>query len=72
MEGQIIKRVLIAKIKGKKPLGRPRTRWKYSVMKDLKTLQEGVQIDMAYNREEWKKFVMTALDLLNGLLSCIR
>jgi len=52
-------------MKGKRPLGRPTTRWRDSVVKDRKTLQEGVQIDMAYNREEWKNIVMAALDL-NG------
>jgi len=39
------------------------------VIKNLKTLQ-GVQIDVAYNIEEWKKFVMAPLDL-NGPLSYI-
>jgi len=58
---------VIAEMKGKRPLGRPRTRWKDFVMKELKTLQE-VQIDMVYNKEEWKKFMMAALDL-NGSLS---
>jgi len=55
---------------GKRPLGRPRTRWKDSVVKDLRVLQERAQLDIAYNREEWDKFAMAALDL-NGSLSCI-
>lgn len=31
-------------------------------MKDLKALQEGAEINMAFDKEEWKKFVMAALD----------
>lgn len=49
-DDQIIKQVLIAEMRGKRPLGSPRTRWRDSVMKDLKIPQEEVQIDIAYNR----------------------
>lgn len=62
--GQIIKQALMAKILGKKsPLDRPRTRRRDSVTKHLKILKEEIQIDMAYNTEEWNKFVMAALGL---------
>ncbi|KAF0760104.1 Reverse transcriptase domain-containing protein [Aphis craccivora] len=54
----------------KRPLGRPRTRWKDSVVKDLRVLQKRAQLDVAYNREEWNKLVMAALNL-NGPLSCM-
>jgi len=50
-------------MKGKRPIGRPRIRWRDSVMKDLKILQEGVQVGVVYNTEEWNKFVMAVLDL---------
>jgi len=64
----------MAEMTGKRPLGRPRTRWKDSVVKDLRVLQERAQLDVAYNREEsreeWNKLVMAELDL-NGPLSCI-
>lgn len=52
-DDQIINtRTGVAKTRDKILLGRRRTRWRDSVMKDLKTLQAGVQIDMAYNIEE--------------------
>ena len=35
-----------------------------------KVLQKRAQIYMAYNKEDWNKFVMAMLDL-NGPLSCI-
>jgi len=75
-DGQINKQALVAEMRGKKAkekfasLGRPRTRWRDSAMKDLKLIQERALIDIVYNREEWNKFVMAALDL-NGLLNCI-
>lgn len=34
-DDQIIEQVQVAEMRGKKSLGRPRTRWKDSVMKDL-------------------------------------
>lgn len=37
-DGRIIKQALMAKMAGKRPLGRPRTRWKNSVVKDLRVL----------------------------------
>jgi hypothetical protein len=61
---------LVAKMRGKKPIGSPRTRWKDLVMINLKLLQKRAQIDMAYKKEEWNKLVMATLDL-NGSLSCI-
>jgi hypothetical protein len=63
---------MVAEMRGKTPLGRPRTRWKDSVVKDLRVLhKKRDHIDMAYNREEWNKFVMATLDL-DGPLSCTR
>ncbi|KAF0766831.1 Reverse transcriptase domain-containing protein [Aphis craccivora] len=67
---ELLNKLLMAKMTGKRPLGRPRTKWKDSVVKDLRVLQERAQLYVAYNREEWNKFVMAALDF-NGPLSCI-
>lgn len=60
-------------MRGKRPMGRSRTiwrEWRDSAVKDLRVIQERVQIDMAYNREEWNIFLMAALDL-NCPLSCL-
>jgi len=35
-DNQIIKRVLVAEMKGKRPLGKPRTRWRDSVIEGSK------------------------------------
>lgn len=69
VDGRIIKQALVAKMRGKRSVGRPRTRWRDSVVKDLRVIQEKAQIDMAYNIEEWNKCVIAALDF-NGPLSC--
>lgn len=70
VDDQTIKQVLVVEMRSKRPLGRPKTKWRVSIMKDLKTLQDRIQIDMVYNREGWKKYVMMTLDL-NGPSSCI-
>lgn len=55
----------------KRPLGRPRVdKVDGFCLEGAKILQEEDQIDIAYNGEKWKHFVMVALDL-NGPLSCI-
>jgi len=69
-DGRIIKQALVAEMRDKRPLGRPRTRWRDSVVKDLRLIQERAQIEIAYNREERNLFVMAVLDL-NRPLSCL-
>jgi len=69
-DGRIVKQALVAEMRDKRPVGRPGTRWRDSVVKDLRVIQERAQIDMAYNKEERNRFVMAALDHLNGPLSC--
>lgn len=69
-DDQIIIQALMADMRNKRPQGRPRTTWKDSIMKDLKTLKEGFQIDIACNKKKLKKIVKVALDL-ESPLSCI-
>ena len=47
-EGRIPKRVMEGTIDGRRPVGRPRLRWRDGVMKDLETV--GIQNPM----EEWE------------------
>jgi hypothetical protein len=49
-------RLLAEKTEGKKPLGRPRRRWKYNIRMDLrKTGREVVDwIHLTQNRDQWK------------------
>lgn len=68
MNEQIIRLILVVEIKFKRSLDSLRIRWKNFVKKDLKQLQEEVQIDVTNVREEWKKLLVAVLNL-KGLLS---
>jgi hypothetical protein len=49
-------------IEGKRPVGRPRSRWKDQVMKDIRRIKK--DISLANNRKEWRKLVDEAKNLL--------
>ena len=49
-------------IKGKRPGGRPRSRWKDQVMKDVRRIKK--DISLVNNRIEWRKLVDAAKNLL--------
>ena len=42
-------------IEGKRPVGRPRSRWKDHVMKDVRKIQK--DFSLATNRKEWRELV---------------
>jgi hypothetical protein len=48
-------RVLVGKPEGKKPLGRPRHRWKDSIKMDLQEVIHGGMdwIELAQHRDRW-------------------
>ena len=49
-------------IEGKRPVGRPRSRWKDQVVKDIRRIKK--DISLANNRKEWRKLVDEAKNLL--------
>ena len=49
-------------IEGKRPVGRPRSRWKDQLMKDVRRIKK--DISLAKNRKEWRKLVDEAKNLL--------
>ena len=49
-------------IEGKRPVGRPRSRWKDQVMEDIRRIKK--DISLANNRKEWRKLVDEAKNLL--------
>jgi len=67
--GKTIKRVTEGKIVRKRPLGRPRTRWKDVIEKDLRMIRENMKMEDANDRDRWQEQVVAAMDL-NGPLSC--
>jgi hypothetical protein len=58
-------RILVGKPEGKRPLGRPRRRWVDNIKIDL--IERGwdgmVWIDLAQDREQWRAFVNTVMNL---------
>jgi hypothetical protein len=51
-------RILVGKPEGKRPLGRPRRRWADNIGWD------GMDwIDLAKNRDQWRAFVNTVMNL---------
>jgi hypothetical protein len=64
-EGRGVYRVLVGKPEGKRPLGRPRRRWKDNIKMDLREIWiDGENwIWLAQDRFHWRAFVYTVMSL---------
>jgi len=64
-EGRGVYRVLVGKLEGKRPLGRPRYRWEYNIKMDLQELGcEGMDwIKLAQDRDRWWAVVSAVMNL---------
>ena len=58
-------RVLVGKPKGRRPLGRPRRRWKNNIKMDLQEVGRGYGdwMDLAQDRDRWRALVGTVRNL---------
>jgi len=58
-------RVLLEKLEGKRPLGRPRRRWVDNIMMDLQEVGCGYMdwIGLAHDRDRWRTFVSAVMNL---------
>ena len=58
-------RVLVGKPEGKRPLGRPRTRWVVNIRKDLQEVGCRYMdwIGLAQNRDRWRTLVSVVMNL---------
>ena len=58
-ESRVVHRVLVGKLEGKRPFGRPRRRWKDNIKMGFQAvLCEGMDwIDLALGRNRWCVFV---------------
>jgi hypothetical protein len=65
VEGRSVCKVLVGRPEGKRPLGRPRRRWKYNIKMYLKELViDGENwIRLAQDRVQWLAFVNTVMNL---------
>jgi transcription termination factor 2 len=64
-EGRRVYRVLVGRPEGKRPLGRPRRRWKDNIKIELTDIGiDGANwIRLAQYRVQWRAFVITVLNL---------
>jgi hypothetical protein len=64
-EGRGVYGVVVGRPEGKKPLGRPRRRWKDNIKMDLRKLGiDGANwIQLAQDRAQWQTFVSTVMNL---------
>jgi hypothetical protein len=64
-ERRAVYRVLVGKPEGKKPLGRPRRRWKDNIRMDLQGVGCGCEdwTGLAQNRDRWWELVSAVMNL---------
>jgi len=64
-EGRGVHRVLVGKSEGKRPLGRPRRRWKDNIKMVLQEVGRGCGdwMDLAQDRDWWRALVSTVMNL---------
>jgi hypothetical protein len=63
-EDRVVHRMLVGKPEWKRPLGRPRRRWKDNIKMDLQEVGGGLGdwIELAQDRDRWRAFVGTVRD----------
>jgi hypothetical protein len=64
-EGGGVHRILVGKPEGKRPLGRPRRRWKDNIKMDLQKVRGGCGdwMELAQDRDRWRALVSTVMNL---------
>jgi hypothetical protein len=64
-EGRGVYRVLVGRLEGKRPLGRPRRRWEDNIKMDLTEIgiDGASRIPLAQDRVQWRACVNTVMNL---------
>ena len=55
-EGRGVHRVVVGKLEGKRPLGRPRRRWENNIKTNIQEVGGGCgdRMELAQNRDRWR------------------
>ena len=63
-EGSGVRRVMVGRLEGKRPLGRPRRRWKDNIKMDLQEVGGGCGDwkELAQDRERWRALVNAVMN----------
>ena len=64
VEGRGVRKVLVGKPEGKRPVGRPRRRWEDNIKMDLEEVGRGCrdQMELAQDRDGWRALVSTVMN----------
>ena len=63
-EGRAVSRVLVGEPEGKRPLGKPRRRWKDNINMGLQEVGEDMDcIELAQDRDRWRASVNVVMNL---------
>ena len=64
-EGREVRRVLVGKPEGKRPLERPKRRWEDNIKIDLQKVGGGCGdwMELAQDRDRWRAIVSTVMNL---------
>ena len=63
-EGRGVHKVLVGKPEGKRPVGRPRSRWEDNIKMDLQEVGKGCGdwMELAQDRDRWRSLVSTVMN----------
>jgi hypothetical protein len=65
-EDRVVYRLLVGKLEGKRPLGKPRRRWEDNIKMDLQEVGGGGHgdwMELAQDRNRWRALVGTVRDV---------
>ena len=62
---RVVYRVLVGKLEGKRPLGRPRLGWEDNIKMDLQEVGRGCGdwMELAQDRDRWRALVNAVMNL---------